>query len=59
VESDEFVAVGWSIHPTPDGRQFMMPHDKNSVHMDGCIPLYVRRDHLEAKGINPDEVKHD
>ena len=31
--------VGWSGHVRPDG-SFGRVHDKNSVHMDGCIPLY-------------------
>jgi hypothetical protein len=59
VEDDEFVAVGWRIHLAPDGRRFMMPHDKNSLHIDGCIPLFVRRDHLEARGIDVERVRRD
>lgn len=39
VVADVFDHSGWSGHDTPDGR-FAQVHDKNSVHMDGCVPLY-------------------
>jgi hypothetical protein len=32
---------GWSTHPRPNGLDWKPPHDKNSVHMDGCVPLFV------------------
>jgi hypothetical protein len=35
--------TGWSCHPSPDGQRWTRFHDKNSVHMDGCVPTYVLR----------------
>lgn len=48
IHIDAYVPTGWSIHITPDGKRFMMPHDKNSVHMNGCIPMYVRKDEVHG-----------
>lgn len=33
----------WSCHFSPDGRRYISFHDKNSVHMNGCIPVYALR----------------
>lgn len=45
----EFVESGWSCHPSPDRRRWFKFHDRNSVHMDGCVPLYVRRSDADAR----------
>lgn len=37
-------------HVSPSKKWMMSPHDKDSVHMDGCIPLYVRTLDLMARG---------
>jgi len=46
----EFMRSGLSAHLSPGKRWLHSPHDKNSVHMDGCIPLYVKRSDLSAHG---------
>jgi hypothetical protein len=49
VAEDEYVDSGWRCHPTPDGRGWFKVHDRNSVHMDGCVPLYVKKSHADAR----------
>jgi hypothetical protein len=48
-QEDEYVDSGWRCHPTPDKRGWFKVHDKNSVHMDGCVPLYVKKSHADAR----------
>lgn len=43
-EAARYEPIGWSAHPTgrSSGAGWERFHDKNSVHMDGCVPLYRR-----------------